>query len=251
MSNIIAVYQARNIIQVKQGALGMLVSKKSDASGLIPLTKKEKEELINDYQSSYGITGDKSPVGVTSMPMDFIRMGMSIKDLEPFTETEQSTAAIYKALGIDTDLMPRVENSTFENMKSAERNLYQNVCIGIGQNIARILTNLLGYNKEGKSIKVSYDHIEVLQENKLERSRVDGFNNTTYLSQFTNGIITLNQWRNKIGEEDEKNPLYDKLVYNMSPDELDTVKSILSIKSSAGSVSGGNSATDTSITSNA
>ena len=46
MSNLIAVYEARNVIYVKRGGLGFIVSKKTDATGSIALTDDEKEQLL-------------------------------------------------------------------------------------------------------------------------------------------------------------------------------------------------------------
>lgn len=231
ITNLMAVYQARGIIYLKQGQLGMIVSKKSDASGMVALTDGEKDEVLNDLHRRHGLTGDRSPVGVSSIPLDYLKMGMSIKELEPFVETEADAAVIYTTLGLDTDLMPRRDNSTFENMRSADRKAYTKVAIPEAEELAAILTRFWGFDKLGYVISVSFDHIEVLQEDKKEKSEVDRNNHSTYEGRFLRGIWNLNQWLNAIGEEPQKNALYDKLIYDMSDDELEKVKTIMSLKS--------------------
>src|SRR5690606_3837531 len=78
ISNLVAVYAARNVIYVKRGALGFIVTEQGDADGKQALTKIEKEELLKDFHDTYGLEADKSPVGLTRFPMSFIRTAMSI-----------------------------------------------------------------------------------------------------------------------------------------------------------------------------
>ena len=87
----------------------------------------------------------------------------------------------------------------------------------------------------GLYIDVDFSHIHVLQENLKEKSAVDWRNNETARIRFNNGIITLNDWRQSCGLELVAIAMYDKLLYEMTPDELKQVETIMKL-------SGGNSA---------
>ena len=49
--------------------------------------------------------------------------------------------------------------------------------------------------------------------------------------QFSCGLITLNDWRAQIGESMIENPLFDKLKFDMSDEELDKVNRVFNTKS--------------------
>ena len=105
ISNLIAVYKARNTIYNKRGALGAIVNKNTDASGSVALTTKDKKELRDEFNNDFGVTNGKDPIAITSIPIDFVRFGMSIQELMPFEETFADTAAIYSILGVPRSLI--------------------------------------------------------------------------------------------------------------------------------------------------
>ncbi|MBS1988746.1 phage portal protein [Candidatus Dependentiae bacterium] len=247
MSNLMAVYEARNVIYVKRGSLGFLVSKKGDASGLMALTKTEKEELLKDYHNTYGLKHGKSPIAITSLPVDFIRTGLSIQELEPFTETDASSDAIYAALRVPRELKPRSEGATYENQKQAKRGLFTNVAIPEAMQLAVLFSTILKLNDEGYYLYPSFDHVEDLQENKKEKSDVDWRNNETNRVRFQHGIITLDDWIVASGLEATNIPLYTKRIFEMTPEEQAMVKAIISVKgggNSSGNANDGNNAQD-------
>ncbi len=87
MSNLIAVYEARNVIYVKRGGLGFIVSKKTDATGSIALTDDEKEQLLKQNFEKYGVRKGQVPYGISDADIDFVRTNLSIAELQPFEET--------------------------------------------------------------------------------------------------------------------------------------------------------------------
>lgn len=251
IANLIAVYEARGAIYMKRGALGFIVSKKSDGSGLVPLNPKEKAELMDEYNKSYGLTGHKSPVAMTSLPVDFIKVAMSIQELQPFDETKADALAIYGALNVPTDLMPKTEGATFENQKMAEKSLYQNVSIPRAMSLAQSLTSFLKLDEAGYYLHPSFEHIQTLQEDKKQKADVDWRNNETMRVRFIHGIVTLNDWITSIGMEEVKNAIYTKRIFEMDESELSLVKQILSIKSnSSGSASSGGLQNDQNVSNN-
>lgn len=225
--NLIAVYEARGSIYLNRGALGILVSKMTDVGGIVPLTPEQKADVHKDYNEDHGVTQGKSPLAITDMPMEWVRIGMSIAELLPFEETQADAAAIYGVLNVPQDLMPTPKGATYENQRMAERSLYQNVATPFAQSRAQALTNFLRLNEVGLYISASHDHIEVLQDNRKEKVEADKIQNETLLIQFRCGAITMNEWISKIGGTPIKNPLYDKRTLEMSATEIAIIMPLL------------------------
>lgn len=231
ISNLVAVYTARNVIYVKRGALGFIVTEQGDADGKHALTKLEKEELLNDFNDTYGLAEGKSPVGLTRFPMSFVRTAMSISELEPFKECEADMLAIMHVLRVPKEAMATMDGAKYENQQKAIANFYRDVIIPKGESMAQILTKVLSLEAEGLYIRSSYDHIEVLQEDKKLKSDVDWKNNETYRVQFLHGQITLNEWREKFGYDTVSDAIYNKTILQMDEEELARIMAILKIKS--------------------
>ena len=235
MSNLIAVYQARNVIYTKRGSLGFIVSKKEDADGPVPLTPGEKDNIREEMQGTYGVTGGRDIVGVTDVPVDFVRIAMSIEELQPFEETYSSAAAIYGSLGVPRSFIPTKDGPTYTNGPADERKLYQDVIIKNGKEICQILNKVLGLEEIGCYADVSYDHIEVLQEDKKARADVDKLKSETAILQYEKGLITKNQLLVAIGQQavtggdvyitDGKNP--DPMAVKLGVGGLQGLKDIL------------------------
>jgi HK97 family phage portal protein len=231
IANLIAVYEARNVIYVKRGPLGFVVSKKGDESGNIPLTKSERDRVKDDLLAPYGVTGNRSPIGITDVPVDFIKIGANISDLQPFEETLADAAAIYSALNVPFELAPKAKGETFANQATAERSMYENTVIPKANMYMQSLTNKLGLNEAKLYLHASFDHVSALQENKKEKAIVDKTNGDTYLQRFLNGIAPLNEWVISTGNDKvTADEIYDKRIYEMTPEQLARVKEVLSLK---------------------
>lgn len=231
ISNLVAVYAARNVIYVKRGALGFIVTEQGDADGKQALTKLEKEELLKDFHDTYGLEADKSLVGLTRFPMSFVRTAMSISELEPFKECEADMLAIMHILRVPREAMASDGGAKYENQQKAIANFYRDVIIPKGESLAQVLTKVMKLEDEGLYIRASYDHVEVLQEDKKLKAEVDWKNNETYRVQFLHGQITLNEWREKFEYETVSYAIYNKTILQMDEDELARITAILKIKS--------------------
>lgn len=230
IANLIAVYEARNVIYTKRGALGFIVSRKSDGDGMVSLTKTEKQNLRDEYEGTYGLTGARSPVGITEAPIDYIKVGATIAELEPFEETLADAAAIYGALNVPFELAPKREQTTFSNLSTAEKSLYQNVIIPKAMNISQSITNKLGLNEIKLYLHPSFENVDCLQENKKEKAEVNKLMTETHRQRFLNGVITLNDWVVESGYEKQSNTLYDLRIYDMNAEQFARVKEIVTLK---------------------
>lgn len=231
IKNLIPVYEARGVIYIKRGAMGFVVSQKGDDSGLVPLTPSEKKELRKDFQDTYGLTGGRETLGVTSIPVRFEKTAMSIKEMEPFAETLADAAAIYAVLRVPPHLIPSKDKSTYANANSDMKAFYQDVIIPWAEKYAKEWTEFLGLKSIRRYVSADFSKIDVLQENKKEKSEVDYRNGETMLKAWANGAATLNQWLVVRGEDIVNDPLYEKYIFQMEPEEIAKLKEYINFKS--------------------
>jgi hypothetical protein len=231
ISNLIAVYEARNVIYVKRGALGAIVNKTRDESGDVPLLKSQKEEILNEYNEIHGLKEDKHPVAIINHPVEFIRMNMSIQELMPFEETLEDAIQIASAYGIPPVLVPRRDQGTFSNQLTAERSFYSSTIKKKKKNFCNSFSSFLGLDKSGMYLDVDFSHITVLNEGLKEEQQTKSIISEKCRKEFLSGIITLNDWRAQIKESKiENDPIYSKLLLQMDDKEFERIKNILTIQ---------------------
>lgn len=229
IKNLLPVYEARGVIYIKRGALGFLVSRKSDDSGLVSLTKKEKEEAQNEFQNTYGLFSGKHQVGVTASPVDFVKTSMSIQELQPFEETLADAVAIYATLRVPRHLVPSKDRSTFSNADADMKSFYEDVIIPFAQNRAQSWTSYLGIDR--RYIYPNYEHIGVLQKNRKDESTVDKTYGDVWLQRWKNGVCSLNEWITATDGTKGTGPIYEKKIFELTPEEMEKVKPIINLKS--------------------
>lgn len=230
IQNLIAVYEARNVIYTKRGALGFIVSRKTDADGTMSLTDSEKTQILNQHHSRHGLGQGQFPVGVADAPIDYIKIGATISELEPFKETLADACAIYGVLGVPDNLIPGADKKSYENFAQADRALFQNVVIPKANMYMQSISNKLGLTEAKLYLHASFDNVESLQENKTEKASWKSKNFDTGLKMFQAGVIKLNELVVESGYEKKDNPLYDKVLYDMDEQELERVKEIMNIQ---------------------
>ena len=227
ISNICAVYEARNVIYTKRGALGMLINKKRDVDSSIPMTDSEKKNLRNDFQNTYGLNQNKDTIIISDIDVLYQQIGMSIQDLQPFEECLIDAAVIAGCYGIDSTLIPRKDHSTFSNVENAEKKVYNSVVIPEVKAFLDELNEWLGLNAAGYYIDAKWDDVAVLQESKLQKEKSNQIISEKCKSQFFSGMISYNEWRVAIGCERIENKLYDKTIIEMTDDEYNLIISRL------------------------
>ena len=224
ISNLIAVYEARNVIYVKQGGLGWLVSEMSDDMGSRALTKEEKKQILEEADKMYGFGEGKYPYGISDVKMSFIRTNLSITDLQPFDETLADAVIIAGIYGIPPVLIPRKDQSTYANQANAEKAVYSSVIIPLVQRFCQEFTHFLGLDQDGLYLDADFSDVDCLQTGKKEEQEVNRLISDRCKIEFESALITLNDWRSQQGYERVENPLYDKLVTDMTPEEIERVK---------------------------
>lgn len=229
IANLIAVYEARNVIYLKRGAIGFIVANKVDESGTVALRPSEKKAIRDELNGTYGLTDGKSPYGVSDIPMSFVRTNLSITELAPFEETLADAIQIASVFGIPSVLVPRKDQSTFNNQAAAEQSVYTSTIIPSAKRFCEELTTFLGLEKKGYYLDCDFSDVACLQVGNKEREQVKTLAFQRGMVAFNAGLCTLDDIR-AIMHEDQKSeeiPLFGKLKFEMNPQELEIVNKII------------------------
>jgi len=225
ISNLIAVYEARNVIYVKRGGLGWLVSDQKDEMGSKALTRDQKRDILDQANDMYGVGAGQYPYGISDVPLNFIRTNLSISELQPFDETLADAIIIAGLYGIPAVLIPRKDQSTYANQATAEKAVYSSVIIPMVQRFCNEFTQFLGLDQDGLYLDADFSEVDCLQTGKKEEQDVHRSITDRCKIEFESGLITLNDWRAQQGYERVEDSLYDKFVTEMTPEEISRVKS--------------------------
>lgn len=228
ISNLIAVYEARNVIYVKRGALGFIVAKRDAGElGTVAMRPEEKKELVEELNGKYGLGDSQMPVGVTDTPIEFVRLNMSISELQPFEETLLDAITIAGAYGIPSVLVPRKDQAKFENQSVAEKSVYCGVIIPMAKQFCEDLTLFLGLDQEGLYIDCNFNDVDCLQIGLKEAEEVKKLVNERCERQFNLGLISINDWRAQIHEQALDGEIFNKTKFEMTPEELERINRII------------------------
>lgn len=230
ISNLIAVYEARNVIYVKRGGIGFLINENTDVTGHVPMTDEEKKELMEEMDRNYGVTNGRNPLGFSNQKLGFIRTNLSISDLQPFDETLEDAIKIAGAFGIPAVLVPRKDQSTFSNQATAEKAVYTSTIIPMTKRFCEAMTTFLGLDKDGYYLDCNFADVDCLQLGLKEAEQVKQLTFQRCINQFSAGLITLNDIRAQMHESCipvEEDPLFSKLKYQMDEQELQRVERVM------------------------
>lgn len=229
ISNLIAVYEARNVIYVKRGGLGFLINLKQDESGSVAMTDEEKREILRQHYGKYGIGKDQLPYGLSDIPLGFVRTNLTISELQPFEETLADAISIAGVYGIPAELVPKKDQATFNNKSTSEKSVYYSVIIPLAEQFCREFTEFIGLENNGYYLDCDFSDIDCLQEGLKDLEDVRTKTNSRCKDQFLCGLITYNDWRAKIGESKKEGSIFDKTLYEMSEGEREIIKRIFSL----------------------
>lgn len=175
INNLLAVYQARYNVYAKNGNGGILSRDGGKNMGNMEevVDPVNRAQIIKDLQDRNGITGNKNFIGISSIPLKFLKTLGTISELQPFEETEADMVTIGGIFGVNKYLLPIKEGVTFANFKDAEKGLWQNVIKAVCQDEAKDFSKAYAL-PEGIEFVPDFSDVEVLQEDKKTALESDG-----------------------------------------------------------------------------
>lgn len=171
IENIIAAYEARNVLIVNRGAIGILSNGARDAiGGAAPMDKKEREKIQEQFKR-YGLTKNQWQVIITNLALSWQQMAIDVDKLKLFEETREDTLKICDEYGTPYELLSSIRNTTFDNKKEAQRQWYRDTIIP--ESAARIaaINRKFGFRSKGYSLIPKFDHLPIFEEERRQRSQ--------------------------------------------------------------------------------
>lgn len=225
ISNIDKAFESRNVLIRKRGALGAWTSdKKDEAMGSVPLRDDEKEQVQEDFKK-YGLLDDQWQQIITSHPLKWQKTALNVKELMLFEEVESDAIAIANSFGVP-ELLAKyyLKGGTFSNLDASEKRLYDSTIIPESKDFMVALNNFLNTKEHGIQLLGTYDHLNILQENKKEEAETRRTNQETALAAFRIGAITYNDYLNTIGLPNN-DVIGEKRIWDLDDRQLAAISS--------------------------
>lgn len=172
LSNIRAAYGYRNVILTKKGAIGVWSSDAKDTMGSIQLTTEEKDELEKQLVKTYGLGDHQNSVAISTKALKWNPSSYPTKDLMLFEEIDADKKAIIDTYGANENMFSNPQGSTFNNVEMGERHAYQDTIIPTADDFANGLSKRWGLLEKGQTLRLSFEHIPLLQEDQAQKSEI-------------------------------------------------------------------------------
>jgi phage portal protein BeeE len=169
-----------------------------DAMGVIPLTEDEKDDYHKAFKAKYGITHGKLNHILTNIPLNAQPISLPIKDLMLMESIKESIRQIAESYDLPMMLLGFSEGTTFSNMAEAKKSLYQDAIIPESDDFCAAFTAHFDLAKQGMYYRAYFDHLEIFQRSRLNDAQALKAFNEAKAIEFTNGIITAQQWQQDI-----------------------------------------------------
>lgn len=207
INNIVGAYESRNVLINYRGALGILSQDPGSGQyGTIPMSLEQKEQLQQEFRR-YGLSNHQWQFIITSASLKWQQMGISTRDLMLFEEIEADTMAICDSYNYPYQLMSSAKGTTFSNLNEGKKLLYQDATIPEAESMYEQWNQLFNTEKYGITIDKDYSHVAVLQEDKQQMAQARKTMDDALAIEFQNGLITLDDWLEKLGEDPLPNGL--------------------------------------------
>jgi HK97 family phage portal protein len=170
ISNIRGAKKFRNVIITKEGALGILSNKTSDAIGATQVTDEDRNQFDKAYTEGYGLADGKKRVIITDANLKWEATSFPTKQMMLFEEVDAGTAKIIDAFGMDENIFST--KSTYENKAQGLRGVFQMTIVPLSEEISMNRTAMFGMDGKTEWVRLDYSHIPVLQENLVEQATI-------------------------------------------------------------------------------
>jgi HK97 family phage portal protein len=192
LSNIMAAYEAINVTLKNRGIEVIFTPKPSPEIAGIPFQPHEKDSLEAELESYGNLEGQKRWM-VGSLPVDVTQITSKMRDMMLFETIAADAIAVAHAYGVPEVLVKMyIQGATFENQEISEKRLYQNTIIPFVNEITESRNEWLKIKESGFEVVSSFDHIPVLQKDKLKEAQADDKKARKNIELFKAGLVKGN-----------------------------------------------------------
>jgi hypothetical protein len=238
LSNIDMAYESRNVIMRNRGMRVIMSSDKGDASGNTSLTKDE-EEAVQKVLAGYGTLDGQKQFLFTPAPIKAVPIDQDVMKLGLFEEIATDAMTVCNAYGVPEVLLKLyIKGATFENQEASVRRLYQGTLIPEAEDEMKAWNKFLGLNETEWLLVPSFEHVAVLQTSRKESETADKAKSDRLINEFKSGLITLEEFRNKMEYGDLPKPVIDPNAPPSTGADTKTLDAQAALRGSVGGVQG-------------
>lgn len=195
IENIRAAYEARNVLIVNRGAIGILSNGAKDGiGGVAPMDKREKEIVQREF-AKYGLTKNQWQVIITNLALSWQQMAIDVDKLKLFEETREDTLKICDAFGTPYEMLSSIRNTTFDNKKEAQRQWYRDTIIPEANIRIAGINKKLNIGEKGYRLVPKFDHLPIFETEKKERAQSLMLTVNALTKALEDGAIDLDQYK--------------------------------------------------------
>ncbi|MCK5017837.1 MAG: phage portal protein [Candidatus Peribacteraceae bacterium] len=198
IANIKAAYEARNVLIVNRGAIGILSNASKDGiGGIAPMNLKEKDKIQEQFKR-YGISKGQWQVIITNLALHWQQMAIDVDKLKLFEETREDTLKICDSYGTPYEMLSAIRNTTFNNKKSAQLQWYRDTIMPEAN--ARIAGINRQYNTvaDGYRMLPDFTHLPIFETEKKERAQSLLLTVNALTKALEDKAITIDQYKKEL-----------------------------------------------------
>lgn len=216
INNIIGAYKSRGALIYDRGALGIISSDKSDESGKVALTAKEKQDVQEEFRK-YGSMSGQFKYIITNAALKWQGIGFSTKDLMLFEEIEDDVQRICDSYNYPYRLLSSNKGNSLggSDVNEYKKLLYQDAIIPESEMNYEHWNLFFNTSELNLIIEKDYSQIGVLQDDKLKEGQARKVRNEALQIEFYNNLITLNRWLELNGEDTLTTPEGSMYYYQL------------------------------------
>lgn len=182
VNNNINAYRSRGNLITSRGAQVIVSPNQKDSASAITLLEHEKQDLLNEWNNTYGIMDGQSNAIFSPKGVLVQKVGLSTQELMLFDETKETMNRIADALGWDKDLLNTEDGAKYENQLQAEVQVYQGTIIPEDENELPQLWSAWHLEEIGLKVVTDYNDVACLKQYARNAEKADEENNTMRLN---------------------------------------------------------------------
>lgn len=181
--------------------LGIISSGGKDATSTIPLTPDQKDEVHNELNTGYGLSGDAKKFIITAASLNFQQISVPTKDLMLLEGIEAHSRIICNAFNYPFRLLQYDAGSSLSTggeIKEDRKTLYSEQIIPDAVQMCDTITEY--FELKGAKLTVSFAHLEIFQKSKEESARALLSLTAGLEKPFQSKVITAEEYRRQLAQ---------------------------------------------------
>lgn len=196
LTNIEKSYEKRNVILKNVFGLGILTAEMGNGLTSTAFDSEDLQMERDDIKNRHN-----GEIIITDKNLKWQPMSYPTRDLQLLEENHADFVRLVDAFGLNSNMFGNVLNagSTFSNVEGGEKQAYNSTIIPEAEEICEEITTQWGLDKLGIHLKMSFDHISVLQEDARYHEMALKTKADRLSTMLRDGVISVEEYREQMG----------------------------------------------------